>query len=99
MRVGPAVVKSSLRRLDQYEIDSGVLVCSYKTPKVYSLSDGLKASPLVKMFILGSEVKQMLTTSSGLQRYIDKKIQLNGIYRLSAEIRSVDLVTQHNCLL
>jgi hypothetical protein len=84
MRVGPAVVKSSLRRLDQYEIDSGVLVCSYKTPKVYSLSDGLNTSPLVKMFILGSEVKQMLTTSSGLQRYIDKNIQLNGIYRLSA---------------
>lgn len=41
----------------------------------------------------------MLTSSGALRRLLDKNIQLNGIYQLSAEIKGADLVPHHNCLL
>lgn len=74
-------------------------MCSYKTPKVYTLRAELNNSPLVKIFLLGSEIKEMLTSSGALRRLLDKNIQLNGIYQLSAEIKGADLVPHHNCLL
>lgn len=41
----------------------------------------------------------MLAQSSLLLPVRDSNIQMNGLYRVSAEVKDVSLVTDHNCLL
>jgi hypothetical protein len=41
----------------------------------------------------------MLTNSNLLMPIRDSNIQLNGLYRVAAEIKDVNLVSDHNCLL
>jgi hypothetical protein len=74
------------------------MLCSLRSPDTYQIKAELADSPIVRLFVLGSEIKDLMERSESLFRLSDRNIQLNGIYRLTAEIKSVDLVSHHNCL-
>lgn len=99
MKVEAPLLRRSLRSMHDQQLPGheGILVCSLKMPKAYPVTPELTDSPLVRLFVLGSEIKEMLTPS--LRALTDSNIQLNGIYRIDAEVKNVDLVPHHNCLL
>ena len=76
-----------------------IMLCSLRMPKSYEISPEITETPLVKLFVLGSEIKELVEHSGSWTNLRDRNIQLNGIYRLSAEIKNVELVSHHNCLL
>ena len=94
-------LKKSLRTLhhQDFQPEEGIFVCTFQSPRYYDMKPQITQVPLVKLFVLGSQIKDMLNTSSNYSNFIDKNIQLNGIYRINAQLKSVDLVTHHNCLL
>lgn len=75
------------------------MLCSVKTPEMYQMKPEITDSPIVRLFVAGSEIKDLISRSNPLMSLLDRQIQLNGIYRLSAEIKSVDLVSHHKCIL
>lgn len=77
-----------------------ILLCSVRSPKPYPARtyDSFR-SPLVRLYLLGSEIKDMVTSSHLLLPIIDKNIHSNSLYRIAAEIKDVSLVNDHNCLL
>lgn len=75
------------------------MLCSLKTPKSYQIKYDISDSPVVKLFISGSDVKKMVEGSESMLKLTHRNIQLNGIYRLAAEIKSVDLLQHHSCIL
>jgi hypothetical protein len=60
-------------------------------------SDG--QSTFVKLFLMGAEIKEMITANSPIKKFIEANLQLNGIYRINAEVKQVELISHHNCLL
>lgn len=56
-------------------------------------------SPVFKLYVSGSDIKRMGEGSKAILSLATKNIQLNGIYRLDAEIKSVELITHHSCLI
>jgi hypothetical protein len=41
-------------------------------------------SPIYRLFVSGSDIKQMGESSESIFRLTDRNIQLNGIYKLKA---------------
>ena len=101
MRIESPQIKKSLRSIhdSSYEKEDSIFLCSLRVPKAYEISPELTETPLVRLFVLGSEIKELVERSGSWMSLRDRNIQLNGIYKLSAEIKSVDLVSHHNCLL
>lgn len=102
MRVEAPVIRKSLRSIHEspYQEDKDtIMLCSLRFPKAYEITPELTESPLVPLFVLGSEIKELVSKSGSWLSMRDRNIQLNGIYKLSAEIKSVELVSHHNCLL
>lgn len=102
MTVEQPILHKSLRSIHDHnyseEMDT-IMLCSLKIPKVYQIKPEITDSPVVRLFVSGAEIKELVSTSGPWMNLLDRKIQLNGIYKLSAEIKSVDLVTHHQCLL
>lgn len=48
---------------------------------------------------MGAEIKEMITANSPIKKFIEANLQLNGIYRINAEVKQVELISHHNCLL
>ena len=65
------------------------MLCSLKTPKVYQIKQDLSDFPMVRLFVSGSDIKKMAEGSETMLKMTHRNIQLNGIYRLAAEIKSV----------
>jgi len=68
---------------------SNIMLCSLKTPQLYEFKQELTDSPVVRLFLSGSDIKKMTEGSESMQKMAHRNIQLNGIYRLAAEIKSV----------
>jgi hypothetical protein len=62
----------------------GILLCTVRTSKAYESTMQKLRSPLVKLYLLGSEIKEMLTHSNLLIPIRDSNIQINGLYRVAA---------------
>jgi hypothetical protein len=56
-------------------------------------------SPLVRLYLLGSEIKELISNFGLMVPVMDKNIQINGIYQVLAKIKEVNIVNNHNCLL
>jgi hypothetical protein len=65
------------------------MLCSLKTPKLYQVQEEVGESPVVRLFVSGSDIKKMVEGSETMLKLAHRNIQLNGIYRLAAEIKSV----------
>ena len=102
MRIESPHIKKSLRSIHDHSYEKEkdtIMLCSLRVPKSYEIAPELTETPLVKLFVLGSEIKELVERTGSWMSIRDRNIQLNGIYRLSAEINSVELVSHHNCLL
>lgn len=60
MTVESPVLHKSLRSIHDHnyseEMDS-IMLCSLKTPKVYKIKPEIADSPVVRLFVSGSEIK------------------------------------------
>jgi hypothetical protein len=68
---------------------SDIMLCSLRSPKIYQIKPELSESPLVRLFVSGSDIKKMVEGSDSMLRLTNRNIQLNGIYKVTAEIKSV----------
>ena len=65
------------------------MLCSLRTPKIYQIKPNIEESPVVRLFVSGSDIKKMVEGSESMLKLTNRNIQLNGIYKLTAEIKSV----------
>jgi hypothetical protein len=70
-------------------------------PKLKAYQEKLSPlrSAIVKLFLLGSEIKELISNFNLIMPIGSSAIQVNGIYQVLANIQSVSKVTNHNCLL
>jgi hypothetical protein len=67
--------------------NNGALFCTYQHPN-YHLRPTLSGEQL-KIFIMGAEFQEMVSTNSILRTLLPGGIKSNGIYKIAAEVRSV----------
>ena len=78
----------------------GILLCSLRMPKPYHIKQSAHRTPLVRLYLLGSEIKDLITNFNLMIPLRDNEnIEGNGIYEVLARIKEVNKVTNHNCLL
>lgn len=87
MVVESPVLHKNLRSIHDHnyseEMDS-IMLCSLKTPKVYKIKPEIADSPVVRLFVSGSEIKQLASSKGPWTNLLDRNVQLNGIYKLAA---------------
>ena len=77
-----------------------ILLCHLRMPKPYNPSVPEYRTPLVRLYLLGSEIKDLISNFNLMIPIREEEsIQTNGIYQVLARIKEVNKVTNHNCLL
>jgi hypothetical protein len=89
---------ANLRRSSPESANNGAFFCSYQHPSsnFRPVSSGPHS---VRLYAIGSEIQKWMAGNSGVDGLIDGMIQPKGIYRIGAEVRSVELTNNHNCQL
>lgn len=85
----------NLRTSTPAAFNNGALFCKYQHPN-YRLGPTLSGD-LLKIFIMGTEFQEIVSTNSAFSNLLPGKIKSNGIYKIAAEVRSVELATRHHC--
>lgn len=81
------------------QMGEGVLLCSFEHHKARPAPTAGEKSAFLRLFLMGAEIKEMVTANSPIKKFIESNLQLNGIYRIAAEVKQVELISTHNCLL
>lgn len=66
------------------QMGDGILLCSFEQQKASVVAQDGGQSAFLKLYLLGAEIKEMVTANSPIKKYIESNLQLNGIYRINA---------------
>jgi hypothetical protein len=62
----------------------GILLCSFENQKASFVAQDEGHSAFLKLYLMGAEIKEMVTANSPIKKFIETNLQLNGIYRINA---------------